>query len=61
MTKKITKMMGSCPIVEVSGLWTKASLKVIEEAIEKAKKNNDFALLRFCKKRLKELQEELNA
>ena len=61
MTKKITKIIGNCPIVEVSSLWTEASLEVIEEAMKKAKENNDFALLQLCKKRLKELQEELNA
>jgi len=61
MTQKITKIIGNYPIIEVSGLWTEASLEVIEEAIEKAKKNNDFNLLKLCKKRLKELEKELNA
>ena len=65
MTKIIVKKKREdipikCPIADVSNFWTRASIDLIQEGIKRAQKNEDIELLRSCKKRLLELENNLS-
>lgn len=61
MTKKSGRDIPiKCPVADISDYWTRASIDLMREGIKRAQKNGDIELLRSCKKRLLELENDLS-